>query len=176
MNSRQISQILARNRNTRHLFKGVFSADMLSDGSRRRRFTGYPHCFVANTDVSGQPGTHWVAFYIQTPTTAEYFDSLGEWPPQSPHLASYLSSNNFENIIFNTKKIQATYEDACGPFSIYFLVKRCGSGGGGGDAYKGRRQRSSSSFAQIVAALCKNPFSAVFVKLFVMKLHRVYYK
>jgi len=162
MNSRQISQILEKNRLTRPLFKGVFSADNLSP-----RFAEYPHCFVANTDVSGQPGTHWVAFYIQTPTTAEYFDSLGEWPPQSKHISMYLS-RNYENILFNTKKIQATYEDACGPFSIYFLVKRCGGSGKEGNGHR--------SFAQIVAALYKNPFSAAFVKLFVMKLQRIYYK
>ena len=161
MNSRQISQILERNRLTRPLFKGVFSADKL------RRFTEYPHCFVANTDVSGQPGTHWVAFYIQTPTTTEYFDSLGEWPPQSQNIFNYLS-RNYENIIFNTKKIQATYEDACGPFSIYFLVKRCGGGGDKGNSHR--------SFARIVDVLYKNPFSAAFVKLFVIQLQRIYYK
>ena len=158
MNSIQLSQVLKRNWFTRPWFKGVFSADQL------RSFHTYPHCFVANTDVSAEPGKHWVAFYIQNPTTVEYFDSLGEWPPRSKHLFDYIRLN-YENIMYNNKKIQASYEDACGPYSIYFLVNRCGGG-------FGRRR----SFYWIIDTLYKNPFSAVFVKLFVMKLQRVYYK
>ena len=153
MNSIQLSQVLKRTTFTRPWFKGVFSANQL------KRFHIYPHCFVANTDVSGQPGIHWVAFYFPNSTTVEYFDSLGEWPPRSKHISEYMRLN-YENIKYNNKKIQATYEDACGPYSIYFLVKKC----------RGR------SFYWIIDTLYQNPFSAAFVKLFVVKIQKLYYK
>jgi hypothetical protein len=147
MNTQQIVTILRRNRFSQPYFKGVYPAD------ETKLFRTYPHCFIANVDPSGQPGTHWVAFYIPRSNCVEYFDSLGEWPSSSNYLRDFLEKN-FSNIKLNKRKIQANYEDACGPYVIYFLINRC----------RGR------PFDQILKTLYMNPFSATRVKLFLTKL------
>jgi len=68
MNTREIRYAL---RNTRY-FDDVYSVDTLP--SHPRDVT-----LVCNLDPSDQPGTHWVAIYVDSSGThAEYFDSYGK--------------------------------------------------------------------------------------------------
>ena len=49
----------------------------------------FPYGFVANTDPSTEPGTHWVAFYFPSRDKGEFFDSYGyplnitDWNPMT---------------------------------------------------------------------------------------------
>ena len=47
------------------------------DTITKRKFCGV---FIANTDPSTEPGTHWVGFYFSTELKAEFFESYG-YPP-----------------------------------------------------------------------------------------------
>ena len=59
MNTLQLKRALERNTFTKKIFGGVFAADELP-----KVITYFPCGFVANTDPSTEPGTHWVAFYF----------------------------------------------------------------------------------------------------------------
>ena len=58
MNTLQLKRALERNTFTKKIFGGVFAADELP------KVITSPCGFVANTDPSTEPGTHWVAFYF----------------------------------------------------------------------------------------------------------------
>jgi hypothetical protein len=59
MNTFQIKHALEQDPVTRKIFCGVFPSDKLPQTIEK-----YPCGFVANTDPSSKPGTHWVAFYL----------------------------------------------------------------------------------------------------------------
>ena len=143
MNASQINEIFRRNRFTCSYFRGVFASNELKHFSSR-----FPYCFIANTGRRDTLGEHWVAFFVSSKERAEYFDSLGEWPPPVQEFSAFLQT--FKHVKYNKAKIQAAYESSCGPHTIYFLLNRC----------RGR------SFESIVAEL-KNPLSDAMVKLYV---------
>jgi len=75
MNNLEISKILIRCELTRSSFLGTFSADLIPAGPMPGGRVP-PYGMVVNTDSSNEPGTHWVAMFVQTPATVDYFDSL----------------------------------------------------------------------------------------------------
>ena len=76
MNTLQIKRALERDTFTKKIFGGVFAADELP-----KVMNTFPCGFVANTDPSTEPGTHWVAFYFPSREKGEFFDSYG-YPPE----------------------------------------------------------------------------------------------
>ena len=54
MNTLQIKRTLERNAFTKKIFAGVFAADEVPE-----IIDTFPCGFVANTDPSTEPGTHW---------------------------------------------------------------------------------------------------------------------
>lgn len=115
MNSLQLEHILSRAlRRTGTTFLGVFPADLIPDSS-----TNYPCCYVANTDPHTQDGTHWVAFYLDSPDHLDFFDSYGMPPSayQFPVVASHVQSNS--------RDFQSHTSDVCGHYCVYFLYHRC---------------------------------------------------
>ena len=72
MNTLQLKRALERNTFTKKIFGGVFAADELP-----KVMNTFPCGFVANTDPSTEPGTHWVAFYFASRDKGEFFDSYG---------------------------------------------------------------------------------------------------
>jgi len=115
MNNWEISKAMRYFPSAKNRFIGVFPADGIP-----KNILNYPCCFIANTDPSWMPGTHWVAVYIDADGTIEYFDSYGR-TPMSPQMKSFCG--NFFR--FNPYMIQPVFSSACGQFCIYFLVQRC---------------------------------------------------
>ena len=74
MNTAQIDSVLKQDPVTNKKFCGVFASDKLPQAIET-----YLCGFVANTDPSHEPGTHWVAFYFAS-KEGEFFDSYG-YPP-----------------------------------------------------------------------------------------------
>ena len=118
MNSLQIEQILRSHHSTRQHFQGCYAADEIS---KKLTTLKYPYAFVVNTDVSKQPGEHWVAVYVCSETLVEYFDSLSE--PPNEYIGQFLSK--FSTIVKNEYILQNPFTNVCGQFCIYFIVKRC---------------------------------------------------
>lgn len=118
MFSYQIDEILKRNTTTKKAYIGCFPADQIPKISIK-----FPHCFCVNTSPSGERGEHWTAIFIPSKNTAEYFDSLGEFPAENQEIGKYLS--NFSTIKYNSIKIQSEKSSVCGKHVIYFLHMRC---------------------------------------------------
>lgn len=96
------------------MFLGVFALDRLPDTQ------GKPGCFIMNHDRIDQPGSHWVALYVHPPPYnhyAEYFDSLGNKPPEELYAWK-------QKLEFNTKPVQSVLADTCGEHALYFLYLR----------------------------------------------------
>lgn len=118
MNTLEINKILSRNHVTTSIYQGCFPSDQIPQGIRK-----YPHCMVVNVDPSELGGSHWVAIYCLSPLHVEYYDSLGDWPPLSPHISNYLS--RFPQIRYNGRELQSSYARSCGRHAIFFLYWRC---------------------------------------------------
>lgn len=119
MNSLQIDTILSRDRVTRKYFLGVFASDLLPTTIKR-----YPACFVCNVDKSSKPGSHWIAFFIESPDKVEFFDSYGNDPSffQGP-LLNFAS--HFSRVVYNPLPLQSNKTAVCGQYCVYYLYTRC---------------------------------------------------
>ena len=71
MNTFELEEILKEIDCTKNTF-GVYLSDLLCLEMKQ-----YPQSFVANVDISKNPGTHWVAFYFIDDKHGEFFDSYG---------------------------------------------------------------------------------------------------
>ena len=118
MDEKQISTILAKHPWTRNYFKGVFSVDDLPIA-----IAHYPACLVLNLDMEQDPGSHWVAIYIDAERHGEYFDSFGLMP-LSRHIYQFLN-RHCKQWTFNTTQLQHVISSMCGPYCIFYLLYRC---------------------------------------------------
>ena len=113
MNTLQLERALKHNTFTKKIFVGVFAADELPT------LNTFPSGFVANTDPSTEPGTHWVAFYFPSRDKGEFFDSYGH-PPE--HYGEPFTVYNVETI--NSHKLQSSWSNVCGHYCIFYLYHK----------------------------------------------------
>ena len=107
MNTAQITHALEQDPVTRKKFCGVIPSDKLPQTIDR-----YPCGFVANTDPSSGPGTHWVAFYFPSEEKGEFFDSYGHAPEYyRKSFGDFLKSRAWD---FNRRKLKSVWSDVCG--------------------------------------------------------------
>lgn len=104
-------------------FGGVIAADQISQLPKK-----LPIGFVMNLDNSDEPGSHWVAIYINS-DSVEYFDSLGQQPPDQVRkdIKKYLLSMNVPILMkFKTNSISQQHGSShkCGYHAIRFLDER----------------------------------------------------
>jgi hypothetical protein len=81
---------------------------------------------VVNLDVSGQPGTHWVLFYVASNgTVVYYFDSLGLCPTAPGNIGGFLQL--YDRVESNRGFNVQSYVDSntCGVHCIYVATKLC---------------------------------------------------
>ena len=112
MNTLQIKRALERDTFTKKIFGGVFAADELP-----KIMNTFPCGFVANTDPSTEPGTHWVAFYFPSREKGEFFDSYG-YPPEHYGFESYKIET------WNKHKLQSSWSNVCGQYCIFYLYHK----------------------------------------------------
>ena len=99
-------------RKTHVIFLGVFARDQIPSLNSIK----FPSCFVSNTDPCTSPGSHCVAFYLNSPNDIEFFCSYGMHP----------SVYGFTIPIthYNTTQFQSFDSNVCGHYCIYFLYVR----------------------------------------------------
>ena len=129
-------------------FYGVYPADM--NFSALLNDAKYPFGFVVNTDPMSKPGRHWQAIWCPNKNNIEYFDSFGDMPHKN--LNNFLKK--FKKITKTHKKLQDKYEISCGPYVIYFLIKR-GMG---------------TPFHNIINSLSKIKLNDTYVKLYLVNI------
>lgn len=77
---------------------------------------------VFNTDTHNQPGSHWLAVFIDNVNKkVDYFDSLGKLP--NKNIASFLKYFKKYQFTFNKKEHQKGGSN-CGVYSCYFIIQR----------------------------------------------------
>ena len=113
MNTNQIHQVLSKLIPKRVNFLGVFAQNQipLIDSS-----FSFPLCFVSNTHPSSKPGEHWVAFYYDSPSSLEFFDSYGLHPS--------IYGFNHKPLRMNHHSLQSIDSDVCGQYCIFYLYHR----------------------------------------------------
>ena len=118
MNEVQLRQVLAcvNTHSDTKFFVGVFAADRLP-----RKHTK-PAAFIANTDVSGGGGVHWVAFFIPERGKPEYFDSYGLDTFIEGHLDFIARSK--KTWLTNKKLLQGLRSKVCGQYCLVYLICR----------------------------------------------------
>lgn len=117
MDTIQLALILRKDKYTRGVFQGVYPSDKLTV-----TISSYPALFVANVDMSGKPGSHWVSFYFTKDRDGEYFDSYGQPPSSNTQAFNAFLDNNFNNWTFNTVTLQSVDSDICGYYCLYFTL------------------------------------------------------
>jgi hypothetical protein len=130
MNSSQIESILSAHRLKWISFLGCFAADQLptnlsanQGGGEGRKFQ--PVCFIANTDISKDVGSHWVVFILPRVGELEYFCPLGisyhHWPLFYNYIKNVVKP---DKVLFNLSRVQSLNSETCGQLCIEFLIKR----------------------------------------------------
>ena len=103
-------------------FIGVFPQDFLLHSQIYP-----PACFVVNLDVSSQPGSHWLAVYLDD-SSVEVFDSLGldpkTWTRKPTILLNFIKSKLKNRKLRISRKLQTDSSNFCGVFSLFFLFLR----------------------------------------------------
>jgi len=116
METQEILNILSRSLCDTHThFLGVFALDQIPSF-----FSQYPCAYVANTDPSSQKGQHWVAFYHDSPTHLEFFDSYG----QTPQAYNFPFPSNLSSLKYNSFPLQSFSSSVCGQYCIFFVYQR----------------------------------------------------
>lgn len=98
-------------------FVGTFPRNKIPlDASR-------PCSYVINLDEASNPGSHWVALYVDEYNNANYFDSYGKPPPDDcTDLIKILSCFSPKPILFSHKKLQSIESTVCGHYCALFVI------------------------------------------------------
>lgn len=120
MNTKDLITGLMSCPNTRRYTIGVYPADQLPTFIKN-----YPAILIANSDVSTEPGTHWLAFYLPSRYgVAEFFDPFGRPPEYYSHYFTDFLRKNCRRWIYNQVPVQLPLSWACGAHCLYFLKLR----------------------------------------------------
>ena len=111
----QISRILKAHPKSSATFVGCVPSDRIPV------LETFPYAAIINTDPAKYSGQHWVAVYVNSPHSVEYFDSYGELP--NKNICSFL--DNFSYVRRSTLALQRLDTNSCGHYCIYFIMKRC---------------------------------------------------
>ncbi len=84
-----------------------------------------PYGFIANTDTLGNPGKHWVAFYMDENGQGEFFDSLGKPPQHYCEQFKTFLTERCASIVYNARTLQGIDSVLCGQYCLYYLANRC---------------------------------------------------
>jgi hypothetical protein len=113
MNTRQIDELLKKDRECKGKFQGVFSIDTLPDK---------PRLLVANTDKSTKAGEHWIAIFVDDSGRGEYFDSFGRAPERE---FEHYMNKHCRVWTFNRRQLQSIVSSFCGYYCCFYCMFRC---------------------------------------------------
>jgi hypothetical protein len=98
-------------------FGGVYALDQLPINVK------FPIGIIINTDPQDQPGSHWVAIYIDSDGIGEYFDSYG-LPPLNDEFYKFLFNNCPNGYFYNNITLQCIECVTCGKYCVAYLICR----------------------------------------------------
>nr|DAC81359.1 TPA_asm: adenain [Nephila orb-weaver spider adintovirus] len=112
MDGMQMYTVLSQEKTTSPYFQGVYSRDTLPPLQENM-------CAIVNSDDSSQPGTHWLALFVNDKRELEFYDSFGQ-----PPVFYNISTTTYLDVLWNSKVFQSPTSNVCGQYCIYFLFKR----------------------------------------------------
>lgn len=107
----------------RHRFRGAGHYGVYA-ANRLPLRVNYPCMVIVNTDVDGQPGTHWCAIYIDRNGVGSYFDSFGRLPQYYNHHHLSFMLRNTRIWTYNTVNVQDLFSSVCGHYCLTYLLFR----------------------------------------------------
>lgn len=111
MDTIELSNILALDRVTARVFRGVYPLDYINKTSFRSGV------YICNTQPSTKKGEHWVAVWISRNRRGYYFDSFG-LPPVLPELITFLGKCTSWS--YNKRPLQHPGTSVCGQYCVLF--------------------------------------------------------
>lgn len=96
-------------------FVGVYSADKMPKSLKINHF------FILNTDISSNPGKHWLSVIRTEKKLVEIFDSLGT---KIDFINNFFHFRSATKIIYNESIFQESDSSTCGLFCVYFIINR----------------------------------------------------
>lgn len=113
MNAIEISKLITPS-NRSNVFKGVFACDNLPSKVK------LPAAFVINLSPITEPGSHWVALFIDDGGFCFYFDSFG-LPPKNKSIIIFIRLHA-KKFNFNKMQVQHITSIKCGMFCCGFII------------------------------------------------------
>lgn len=97
----------------------VVAADDLHAATKNCR--SYPYAVIANCDSKHEAGSHWISFFVLSPTSYEFYDSYGYT------LDKYTKNQRPAGklVAENCVSLQDANSDLCGGYCLHFLLHRC---------------------------------------------------
>ncbi|GFX27679.1 uncharacterized protein TNCV_2129201 [Trichonephila clavipes] len=108
MDGMQMYTVLSQEKTTSPYFQGVYSRDTLPPLEENM-------CAIVNSDDSSQPGTHWLALFVNDKRELEFYDSFGQ-----PPVFYNISTTTYLDVLWNSKVFQSPASNVCGQYCIYF--------------------------------------------------------
>lgn len=119
MQNHQIMDVVRRLPELQRIFRGVYASDTLPVHVGR-----FPSAYVSNTDPINDEGSHWVAFWFQSPTESEFYDSFGKLPEDySTQLREFIDRNAL-TCLYNNIQVQPRFTSTCGYHVLFYLYYR----------------------------------------------------
>ncbi|GFV85002.1 uncharacterized protein TNCV_838761 [Trichonephila clavipes] len=95
MDGMQMYTVLSQEKTTSPYFQGVYSRDTLPPLEENM-------CAIVNSDDSSQPGTHWLALFVNDKRELEFYDSFGQ-----PPVFYNISTTTYLDVLWNSKVFQS---------------------------------------------------------------------
>jgi hypothetical protein len=114
MNTQELQSALLNDAYTREIVSGVYAADTIPLG------LPIPTVLIINSDNKSQPGTHWLAIYVDKNRNAVYFDSFGR-QPLVKNIQNFLDKQ-CKSYTYNHTCVQSYTTSTCGEYSVLFCA------------------------------------------------------
>ncbi|GFS91664.1 hypothetical protein TNCV_4866761 [Trichonephila clavipes] len=102
MDGMQMYTVLSQEKTTSSYFQGVYSRDTLPPLKEHM-------CAIVNSVDSSQPGTHWLALFVNDKRELEFYDSFGH-----PPVFYNISTTTYLDVLWNSKVFQSPTSNVCG--------------------------------------------------------------
>jgi hypothetical protein len=120
MNSNQLTSILKQDIYCRKINGKVLSLDQVPI-----YVSEFPSWFIINTEISSEPGAHWLGLYFnKIDEPADFFDTFGKDPSSYGDNITKLLSFHWPSFRYINKAIQSEYSQGCGFYTLYFIIKK----------------------------------------------------
>lgn len=121
LSNEQLDYLASKHPSLEHVYRGALP----SDGLPRKLETQFPLAFIVNTDPTGEPGTHWLALWMDE-DACQVFDSfalpLQSYPGVDPFI--HWLDRHCKNITTNRQSVQSVTTQTCGYYALFYLMLR----------------------------------------------------